>query len=318
MTLEQIYKLINLVSLKENNGNLFKIYDMNNAIVAIDSMFLRDKIREYEKYQDMPNVKQSILAGKSINEMIVSGDITISTGSGSLPSDYVYFKSATGSYGGSLREVELVTEEEKAYRLTKRFSKPVERYPICTLRGTTIYVWPKSITPVSLTYYKSPSTPYLDYYINSNDRETVLDVNETVELAANETGSEGQDPITALTINAVDSDYIQVSGDYVSDFINASTFDVSGSTGNDNTYTIDSVSLIAGNTRIYVTGVVPSAVADGDVINVVLTSQTVELEYNEDLHLEYAWKIISMLGIRINFQELVQYSEVMQQKSKSE
>jgi len=246
MTLAQIYKLINLVSLKENNGNLFKIYDMNNAIIGIDSEFLLDNIKEYEKYQDNPKVKQSVLAGKSINELITPSDIIMTLGAGTLPSNYGYFKSATGIYNGSLREVELVTEEEKSHRLTNRFSKLVERYPICTIRGTSINVWPKTITPLSILYYRKPTTPYLDYYINSNDRETVLAVGTSHLLTTNEEGSEGQ--TAGTTVNSL----------------------------------------------------------------------TVELSYHEDLHMKYVYKILSMLGVRINYPQLVQYSEAMQQKSKEE
>ena len=315
MTLNEIYKLINLVSLKENNGNLFKIYDMNNAIAGIDSMFISEKIREYEKYQDNPNVKESVLAGKSLKELITSDSVAIASGYGPLPADYGYFKSAEGEYNSSLKEVELVTEEERIERLSKRFRKPVERYPVCTLRGSNLYVWPKGINPVTLLYYKFPTTPYLDYYINSDDLEVALAASDnTLQLAASETGSQGQTQVTTLAINGVASDYIQVSGDHTDDLVNAYSFAVIGSTGNDGTYTVDTVTLVSGNTRIAVNETVPDGTADGLVGTVLLSSQTVELVYNKDLHMEYAYRILSMLGIRINFPQLVQYAEGMQSK----
>jgi hypothetical protein len=321
MTLNEIYEFINIVSLKENNGNLFEIHDMNNAIKALDSSFERDKIREYEKYQDSPSPKQSVLEGRSLSELLTSANVTITTGTGNLPADYGYFKTAEGSYLNSLREIELVTEEERIDRLAKKARKLPERYPICTIRGTVLNVWPKSITPVSLIYYKLPTTPYLDYYVNANDRTIALDASGTHDLVSNESGSLGQTEQTiAITAVNTSTETLGVSGDYVKQFTNLSSFDISGSTGNDGTYTVSSVSYDSDTdvTSIVVNEDITDATVDGNIENFIVDSQTVELVYDEDLHFEYAWKILSILGVRIGYNELVSYSEGMQQKAKEE
>ena len=96
---------------------------------------------------------------------------------------------------------------------------------------------------------------------------------------------------------------------------------ISGSVTNDGTYTVSSVSYgptTSGYTIVYVNEDVATSDSTGNASNFLLSSQTVELDFGEDLHLRYAWMILSILGIRVSFQELVQYSEGMQQKDKQE
>lgn len=51
---------------------------------------------------------------------------------------------------------------------------------------------------------------------------------------------------------------------------------VTGSTGNDGDYDVDTVALIGGDTRITVTGTVPSAVVDGSINIITLTPHSIE------------------------------------------
>jgi len=47
-------------------------------------------------------------------------------------------------------------------------------------------------------------------------------------------------------------------------------------------------------------------------------SLTVELEYNEDLHMEILWNVLSVCGIKIEQPQIAQYSEMMKQEEKSQ
>ena len=67
-------------------------------------------------------------------------------------------------------------------------------------------------------------------------------------------------PITA--VNQVLKTFT-ISGEYSEFFTAGETFNVTGSTGNNNTYTIAESSIVTGNTLIKVVEVIPSAVADG-------------------------------------------------------
>jgi hypothetical protein len=72
------------------------------------------------------------------------------------------------------------------------------------------------------------------------------------------------------------SDYVAVSGDHTAVIDDGQTFIISGSTGNDGSWVVSSTSYVAPNTRIFVTGDLPSGVGDG-------TTQFLRHIYVEDL-----------------------------------
>lgn len=69
----------------------------------------------------------------------------------------------------------------------------------------------------------------------------------------------------SITGVSTTDDYFQVSGDFSSDFLASVLFEVTGSTGNDGTYTTTSSRFSVGTTTIYVAEAVASAVADGSI-----------------------------------------------------
>jgi len=68
-------------------------------------------------------------------------------------------------------------------------------------------------------------------------------------------------------VAAVDqaTDYFEIAGDRTGVWTAGDTLTVVDSTGNDGNYTTDDVQLVGGNTRLFVTVNVPSAVADGEL-----------------------------------------------------
>ncbi|MFA5409587.1 MAG: hypothetical protein WC343_12525 [Bacilli bacterium] len=184
-----------------------EIDDFNVFIKGKYPEFIKEIIEDYENYQNVPTVKQPLLAIKYIRELILNANVTITSGSGPLPSDYLYWKSATGTYNNQLTEISLVKEEEKDYRLVQAIGQRPERYPVAVLRGDNVYIWPKNITPVSLTYYKEPVVPFLDYYIDADDNNVYLAQGATgISVPSGGTTSGGVAGPTVVSSNTIEMD----------------------------------------------------------------------------------------------------------------
>ena len=100
------------------------------------------------------------------------------------------------------------------------------------------------IFPIIQLYSQSEQMqPFFDYYINSSKKIVYLAESATRYIGTNETGSQRQTQAT-VAITGVDTsnEIFRFAGDVAYQFTNISQFDISGSTGNDGTYTISSVS----------------------------------------------------------------------------
>jgi len=72
----------------------------------------------------------------------------------------------------------------------------------------------------------------------------------------------------AITAVNTGADWVEVAADLTADLVEGDTFYIANSTGNDGTYTIDSITYTAPNTRIVVNENIANAIADGDLIYV--------------------------------------------------
>ena len=76
--------------------------------------------------------------------------------------------------------------------------------------------------------------------------------------------------------------------------------------------------LAAAEVHVWANGEIES---DGDLHNVGdpnYTSLTVELAYNEDLHMEFLWNLLSVSGIKLEQPQIAQYSEMMKAEEKAQ
>lgn len=83
----------------------------------------------------------------------------------------------------------------------------------------------------------------------------------------------------AITVADIGNDHFTIAGDYTATFLVGDTFVVTGSTGNDGTWTVDHTVLNAGNTEIYTDEDITDATADGKVLipaNAVIRAFTFE------------------------------------------
>lgn len=88
--------------------------------------------------------------------------------------------------------VDVVTDEEWTFRRIDALTAPSATYPIAKIAGEGLYVLPSSLSKVILTYLKSPSTPFFDYYYDDDYNIQYLSASGTHLLTTGETGRLGE------------------------------------------------------------------------------------------------------------------------------
>ena len=98
--------------------------------------------------------------------------IIVNSGRATIPTDYLHFSSAYGTYvfgnEGRTTPIELVREGEWAERLASEVNKPSKKFPIMKSMGSYFEVYPQSVTNINLTYLKLPAQPWWNYTLSGS------------------------------------------------------------------------------------------------------------------------------------------------------
>lgn len=132
----------------------------NNIAGAETDQYKRDALRKYKK----------------------TASIALTTGTGTLPSDYMRLLPDSCSTGNII--VTYVTEAQWKYRIGHSILAPDTDYPICKITGNSIYVSPTTITTIDIVYYKTPLTPV--YAVTMTNGIQTYNTGSSVELEIDE------------------------------------------------------------------------------------------------------------------------------------
>jgi len=166
----QIYDTLLSYARKDKRGLSFSPDDFNNAVVQVNQRIFRLNYKRYEESKlSMDETDSFKIVGYPLHPIALDAN-----GIGALPSDYFhlvgdpfYFHSTEGR-----RKIDLITSLEHGQREMDYFTKATVLYPTCFMGyGTasgdmSLYVTPKTCTPVYIDYLRQVNTPYLDYYIS--------------------------------------------------------------------------------------------------------------------------------------------------------
>ena len=98
--------------------------------------------------------------------------LTVLSGRATMPSDYLHFSSAYGTYlfgnSGRATPIELVREGEWGERLASEVNKPSKTFPIMKSMGTYFEVYPLGMSNINLTYLKLPLQPWWNYTLSGS------------------------------------------------------------------------------------------------------------------------------------------------------
>lgn len=125
--------------------------------------------------------------------------ISFSSGIAAIPNDFFRWDSLRTS--GAYEDVELLFSGEVSHRLGNFIDAPDTEFPACEIIGSSVYIYPASITTGNIVYYRYPSTPVFDFYIDANGDIKYLAVGQNYSLQAGEVGSLGQTNTTVASLS---------------------------------------------------------------------------------------------------------------------
>ena len=186
----QIYETILDLARKDLRGRSFSVEEYNHTARVVNELVFAKYYAEFEESSENSEVMSGF---KVLNEAVAIG----LGGIGTLPARY-YHMCGMPHYtdiDGVIRRLDLVSTLEHAKRETDYLTKATLTHPTFmfgTASATgamTIYVTPiTGINPINIDYIRTPTVPFLDYYVNDLTAEyTWLREGATVAMPLNHT-----------------------------------------------------------------------------------------------------------------------------------
>jgi hypothetical protein len=196
MNLGEIYKFVNYVLNKEDNGEPYTPVQFNNVIPVVIQEVFNDLIKTYEK--DRTSTGQ--IAPYRVSMGNATSPLTIdANGMATKPSDY--YRSSSFVYkwseNGEIKyaRVSELTDDQFATRKGMSSLKPDREHPICTDRNTYFEFLPKDLQYVDFVYIKLPETPHYGFYIDWYGDTVFIPESTSHTLQAAPVGSGLQDEV---------------------------------------------------------------------------------------------------------------------------
>jgi hypothetical protein len=201
----QIYDTLLTAIRKDKRGLSFSPDDFNNIIVQVNQRIFR------LNYAGFESSKLSMDEMDSFKKVNVPINLD-TNGIGILPSDYYhlvgdpYYMHPT--FGR--RRVDLITSLEHGQREMDYLTKASITYPTtfmaygATSEDMSLYVTPTTCTPIYIDYLRKVTTPFLDYYVDTNLNIIYMAEGATVAIPLGSTsrsGVSGMANVVSLTKN---------------------------------------------------------------------------------------------------------------------
>jgi len=164
VNINEVYKIVLTITNKDNRGYITPEEFNNLADQAqneiFESYFNKQLLYESGANFDTDFSDPVLLNSEKINIFYALSNLTISNGSAALPSDL--YKIGVVSVDNS--DADLVSHKDLKYINLSPLTAPVAKQPVYTIVGTSIKVYPTTVTSgVSLEYLKKPNKPKWGY-----------------------------------------------------------------------------------------------------------------------------------------------------------
>ena len=187
MTLFEIYSLIEYITNKDYEGNMFTPEQFVDLCKVANMDLFKVKMGLPEDYRPgAPYPRQHIdvtqLHTDDLKFLKDSEVLTLTDGLGDYPTDYFTFDTLRHDYQRDVdgeattipRAIEILTEPELSMRLGNWTKQPTTWNPVCVIRNDGIQVYPITINQATLYYYRYPIEPVFEYdleegYITYNE-----------------------------------------------------------------------------------------------------------------------------------------------------
>jgi len=205
-----IYQLL-LDSLRaDKRGLSLEVEEFNRLIRLVNQEIFDEYLKTFEEDQDSSD-DISFLKVHDY-EITLTALASRRLAYGTMPSNYYRVIGKPWSLDGTTRRfVDLVTSLEDGSREEDFLTKATTTYPTAKIGGVDgtgniqIKVRPQTITAVYLSYLKTVTIPFLDYYVNNTTFVTtfIADTDVAVSLPAGHTYRDGTLGGVGVTVNSI-------------------------------------------------------------------------------------------------------------------
>lgn len=200
MTLAEGRAYIETILNKHSSGNTLSPKEFNYLLEAHIFSFVQNALIQHRRFVDQGTpMDDTIFTLSLLDSLQKTATPTLSSGTFTVPTDFLAGVSMYGTYNSNSKRIELVSAEEYHRRISNHLSKPIAYYPVAYLVGTTMHYAPTNMTAITLNYFGKPTIPYMDYYTNANYVVVPLAASATHLLTTGEYGSAGQTSGTTVT-----------------------------------------------------------------------------------------------------------------------
>ncbi len=205
MTLQQIWDHLDSRVNKDQSGNTYNPQrfnvDINTANIEMFNKLYNLVITPGVSKTQIKDDLREFLINMGGNGPGDPGPLEVdSNGIALLPEDFLHVSSMNYTLidGNCTQEIyypkfDVLTDQQWSDSIGSALRNyRVSRFPYCVFRDTYIEVRPKNIQFINFAYYRTPLTPYYDYYITADDAIVYLPPGTVYNLQPGETGSAGQ------------------------------------------------------------------------------------------------------------------------------
>lgn len=175
MLVDKVYSAVSLLVNKDQLSGYLPPDEFNKYAEFAQREFIDLKYSPLQGmgYESTYKMTDELSPVKKQTSLTITNGITVnSAGSATIPSDYLHFSAARGTFifgdEGKVVPIELVRDDEWAERLASEVNKPSKRFPILRQMDGYFEVYPQDINNITLSYLKVPLEPWWNYTLSGS------------------------------------------------------------------------------------------------------------------------------------------------------
>lgn len=171
ITVKDVRLYIDRMVKREAVGNTISGSDFNRFLKVANAKEIDNLKRKVEASQDITD---------SLRHLYQKTDYFATSGLIPIPDDYLKLQSLERFNGTKYVEADVVTVMEYRERINNSITAPTSEDPIAYIESNTIRLFPQDNAGARYVYLKKPSTPYLDWYIDTAGNVIHMDEGDVV------------------------------------------------------------------------------------------------------------------------------------------
>lgn len=210
MTNGDLYNLVLYIGNKENFGGYLNADQFQAQLRIANVVLLKELLGITNDYNFGAPVSrrqkgQNTILDDATNVFKKKTAKSFSSGVTTLPTDYFKYDILRMTTTG--KKIDILSSPEVAQRMSSQIDYPTTDFPIAEIVAKSLYVYPTTITTADLIYYRYPTDPIFDYYVDASGELIYLVNGLTHVLTAGEVDSAGQTSGSTFTSTSVELEW---------------------------------------------------------------------------------------------------------------